>query len=112
MKKIILTTIFIMAATSAHATCGPKFELEASTSDSSGSYSYDNDRRNNRFGMTLTWNLGDDYCEEQERQDYLGKIQNVERTKINNLRQKISVCSDFSPQTAPASIIRFCGDLL
>ena len=32
--------------------------------------------------------------------------------ELNNLQQKIAICSDFKKDTAPNSIKKFCGDLL
>ena len=100
----------------------------------SHSYTNGNNRNDNglRFGITLNIPLGKavkDLCAAEIREinsDIDKNIASIKETRaqerdknadaraqeLDNLEQRIEICSEFDKSTAPNSIIKFCGDLL
>ena len=107
--------------------------------NNSESYGYDNsfgkDRGNGsdvRFGISLNIPLGKtvkDLCaaeiaqaradvrteveeERKKRAERRERDSKARAQELDNLQQKIEICSEFESSTAPKSIKTFCGDLL
>lgn len=119
-RYLLILVVALAATTStAHAGCGPEVELEidhydrSNTGDRYGDqYIGHRDNRENKIGLSLTWFLGDDRCEDKASSSLRSTQLHNESTKIRNQREKIKVCKDFTLTTAPQSIRSFCGDLL
>ena len=115
MNKLIGTLVIFLSyfiISTAHANCGPRISFSGSTSDSSDhEFSYD-DRRNNRAGITITWYLGKDYCEERNEERLKKAKVDREKRELDILREKIRICKPYNKTTVPASLVSFCGDLI
>ena len=125
------TIIMLMLASTAHAgnyvkECAPTAKFEAEK----------NARGQDSFSFSVEWKLGKsarDYCNRQKNADidlsYAEELETLAKTRkanaeareeeakarqeeIEALEDKIKLCSDFTTETAPASIKTFCGDLL
>ena len=99
MKKIILTTIALVAlAGTAHASCGPRVSLGLShnvdNTDTVNSIHTQRDQIDSKVDLTITWNLGEDYCTEQEFADLQKKKADEKRTKAYAIVQETRALKD------------------
>ena len=139
LNKLIIALIITISASSAHARatgCGPSASFNVNTSDngSSNNNNFTSDNDSLSAGFTLRWTFGHkEACEASNAAD-LRKV-NADTAKINAeatekvaktlkaqedaiiteakaIKEKIGICKDFTHDTAPKSIVLFCGDLL
>ena len=107
MKKIILTTIALVAlAGTAHASCGPRVSLGLShnvdNTDTVNSIHTQRDQIDSKVDLTITWNLGEDYCTEQEFADLQKKkadekrtISYAKREEVRQLKEMLALCAKY-----------------
>ena len=95
MKRLLLTTAFILFTSSAFAFggCGPKVSLGLSHNqdkgDQTGYRNYHTDGNDSRIDLSMTWNLGEDYCTEQEYADLQKKKADERKTTAYAKREEI-----------------------
>ena len=124
-KKILIATVLTVAASSAMANgshiqgCGPDARIYAdNTSNNHLGDTYDNSSVT--AGFSLTWTFGKRAACEQHNAAVLDQKTHAirfEAARANSseakaLSDKLRVCSTFNKETAPESIMAFCGDLL
>ena len=101
MKKVLLAVAMVFMATTAHAACGPSitFDIDQNDYRSSGIYHDDSEIK---AGLQIKWNLGEDYCEEQEFADWMKKKADTEkqdaeaeRVRLQNLDRQLRLCKTY-----------------
>ena len=139
MKLKLTVAAFLLSAGSAFAGCyTPELELSIDHNDeiNRGINRYNDpikDFTNDvTFGISLNIPLGktvSDLCaaeinqaraeikteieeEKKKRAERREKDSRARAQELDNLQQKIEICSEFELDTAPKSIKTFCGDLL
>ena len=139
MKLKLTVAAFLLSAGSAFAGCyTPELELSIDHNDSLSTgfdYGHNPERSLDNgvvFGITLNIPLGktvSDLCaaeinqahaeikteieeEKKKRAERRERDSKARAQELDNLQQKIEICSEFELNTAPKSIKTFCGDLL
>ena len=111
MKRLLLTTAFILFTSSAFAYggCGPKVSLGISHNQNNGESNgqstlknYHNSGDNSKISLTMSWNLGEDYCTEQEYADLQKKKADEKRTlsyarreEVRELKELLALCAKY-----------------
>ena len=71
-----------------------RLTLDADTYDRSDTRFHDN--RENKFGLTLSWNLGNDYCEEQAFTVMAGEsVADAKDQEIRNIERLLRLCEKY-----------------
>lgn len=70
--------------------CGPR--LSAGVSNTAKDDFRGGTLDTGRFDLRLTWNLGENYCEEQELEDWKKKQEDREKQEILNIERMIALC--------------------
>ena len=121
MKKVLLISALVMATTGgafagtavkAPTDCGPVAEAFTDTN-------YAGDAR---IGFKLKWTLGKAHQDRCEAYDsHINSLTYIERKEesarasqqvTKALKEKVQLCQTFREDTAPATILDFCGDLI
>ena len=108
MKQLLLTTAFILFTSSAFAYggCGPKVSLGISHNQDNGKSIGDRNYRDSgddsKISLTMSWNLGEDYCTEQEYADLQKKKADEKRTlsyakreEVRELKELLALCAKY-----------------
>ena len=107
MKKILLTVAFVaLTASTAHANCGPRVTLGLSHNvDNSNTISEETTKRDqdeSKISLGITWNLGQDYCTEQEFADLQKKkadktrtLSYAKREEVRQLKEMLALCAKY-----------------
>ena len=93
VRLISVMVGMVMLSLPAHADCGPKITLDADTYDRSDRSWGDN--RENKFGLTLSWNLGNDYCEEQAFTEWQESREDLKDQEIRNIERLLRLCEKY-----------------
>ena len=139
MKLKLTVAAFLLSAGSAFAGCyTPELELSIDHEDQiENGFNYSGNPTKDTsngltFGISLNIPLGktvSDLCaaeinqaraeikteieeEKKKRAERREKDSRARAQELDNLQQKIEICSEFELDTAPKSIRTFCGDLL
>ena len=116
LNKLIIALIITLSASSAHAFgskgCGPEVSLELDQDTGNGS-SFAGPKEDVSIGLTLKWTLGHkEACESDQRIKARKDSAAATSAQAKVFKEKIGICKDFTHETAPNSIVLFCGDLL
>ena len=129
MKLVTTTIVALFVSTAAHAfgsNCNkPTLDLDVSQSAYSDSATFsigfsiplgDNTACKNAEVLANDKLIREIYTEEAEKRRVEAQARkeraNARDQELDNLEQRIAICSDFELSTAPNSIKSFCGDLL
>ena len=105
MIKQVVVAMLLMTGTAA-ATCGPRLELDASVNQTEndneaiGGY-YDNtldERRDTDYakvGVKLVFQLGEDYCTEQESAKLRRDEGYADRAELDNVEKVLRLCKQY-----------------
>jgi len=124
--KLLLATVITLTASSAFAFgggasnpgqlngCGPK--VTANLSESGGGYG----GSSTSLTLGLEWKIGgksacernNAYVNDQRMRASRSDEAETQQTETRTFSQKIELCSQFTKEIAPRSIVNFCGDLL
>ena len=132
MFRYVIVALMLTTG-SAYASCyTPELEISADTEFDQDYSSYHSSDESLSFGISLNIPLGktvSDLCAAEVAQaradletEYAEKAKKIAEGRekkaralaqeLDNLEQKIAICSGFELETAPGSIKNLCGDLL
>ena len=126
-KQIIIATALTVAASSAMASnsiqgCGPsaRIYLDQDVDNTTGHNEYLRDSKGAEVGFSLNWTFGfKKACEENNAAILAKKASELHKTnaqanasEVKAIADRLRLCSTFHKETAPGSIVEFCGDLL
>lgn len=131
MKKIMMIAVLMLTSQAASAqfgssyssfgssfgggqtdSCGPSVSAGYTDNQSAGGGGY-GASGGTTYQANITWQIGrKKACEANNRNRLRQSRAQAKMAEINELNQRIELCSQFSPMSAPQTMVNFCGDLL